>query len=1026
MLLIGGGIWLWIERTPIAASYIDDALQARNIPASYRLAHVGFRRQRIEAIRIGPPGNPDLTADWAEIDLAVGWGGVRVRAIDASGVRLRGRLLNGKLSLGAIDRLLPAPSGEQPFELPDIALIARAMRIDLLTPQGPIHARLDGRGNLRDGFRAMLDVRSDRLVAGNCVARGVGGGLAVAVTGARPEIQGPVDIARLDCPDFAVAAPRFNLNVHGAADITRWRGSVAIVRGRVAAGAARVDRLGGRLHFDASAGRFWGQADLSADRLTLRGMTARQARMRGRYRFDPQQGSAAFDGAVSLLAVRPDPNLTSRALAPLVSADATPVGPLLAAWSGALRNAAREFDASVELATSSGPHGGVLRIAKADVASSGGGRLLVRAEEAEGLGWRWPMGGAMLNASAELGGGGLPRMAMSLRQAVPGGPISGSATVAPFAAGGARLQLAPIRFASSGGVRTIGVATRVTLDGPLADGRIEALDLPVSAVIATNGAFVINRRCVALSFARLTLAGSVIGRSRVPLCPAGGAMIGRSASGAIYGGVRTAALGLRGRVGEQPLTLAAHALAVHADRAGFRADGLKVRLGDPFAPTRLDVAALDGAVDAKGLSGRFDGAAGTIAAVPLLISGGAGGWRLASGKLSLEGAVGVTDAQQDAPRFRPVLANDVRLALVGGRIEAAATLREPQSALPVSRVTIRHDLSTGTGTAHLDVDRLSFGKALQPEALTPLTLGVIANVQGILSGQGRIRWTRAAVTSDGEFHTDGLDFAAAFGPVTGLKGAIHFTDLLGLVTAPDQQVTIDEINPGVAVTDGVVRYRILPDRKLFIAEGAWPFAGGTLKLDPSTLDMAQPVARRLTFHIAGLDAATFVQQLEFKNIAVTGKFDGVLPIVFDSRGGRIERGELRVRPGGGRLSYVGDVTNADLGRIARIAFDALKSMRYDRLTIELNGDLDGEIVSRVRFDGANDQPEQTARGGGLVGHILAPVTRLPFRFNITITAPFRGLVNSAQTFVDPSIVLRDAGVGAIESVPAAPVPIQPR
>ena len=52
MLLIGGGIWLWIERTPIAASYIDDALQARNIPASYRLAHVGFRRQRIEAIRI--------------------------------------------------------------------------------------------------------------------------------------------------------------------------------------------------------------------------------------------------------------------------------------------------------------------------------------------------------------------------------------------------------------------------------------------------------------------------------------------------------------------------------------------------------------------------------------------------------------------------------------------------------------------------------------------------------------------------------------------------------------------------------------------------------------------------------------------------------------------------------------------------------------------------------------------------------------------------------------------------------------
>jgi hypothetical protein len=259
--------------------------------------------------------------------------------------------------------------------------------------------------------------------------------------------------------------------------------------------------------------------------------------------------------------------------------------------------------------------------------------------------------------------------------------------------------------------------------------------------------------------------------------------------------------------------------------------------------------------------------------------------------------------------------------------------------------------------------------------------------------------------------------------VTGLKGNIHFTDMLGLVTAPDQRVTIAEINPGIAVTDGVIRYRILPDRKLSIAEGRWPFAGGTLTLEPTVLDMGQPVARRLTFRIDGLDAATFVQQLEFKNLAVTGKFDGVLPIIFDAQGGRIENGVLSVRPGGGTLSYVGDVTNANLGRIARIAFDALKSMRYQRLTIDLNGDLDGEIVSKVRFDGTNENPQETAKRGGIVGRLLAPVTRLPFRFNITITAPFRGLVNSAQTFVDPSIVLRNTAAGAVQRTPA---PIQPQ
>ncbi|RYH14181.1 MAG: hypothetical protein EON57_00875, partial [Alphaproteobacteria bacterium] len=265
-----------------------------------------------------------------------------------------------------------------------------------------------------------------------------------------------------------------------------------------------------------------------------------------------------------------------------------------------------------------------------------------------------------------------------------------------------------------------------------------------------------------------------------------------------------------------------------------------------------------------------------------------------------------------------------------------------------------------------------------------------------------------------------------FGPVTGLKGKIHFTDLLNLVSAPDQQVTVAEINPGIAVTDGVIRYTLLPDQKLAVAGGKWPFSGGTLTLEPTVLDMGQPVARRLTFRIDSLDAATFVQHLDFKNIAVTGKFDGVLPIVFDSRGGRIENGALKVRPGGGTLSYVGDVTNAELGRVARIAFDALKSMRYQQLTIELNGDLDGEIVSKVRFDGTNDHPEESAKSGGIIGRILAPVTRLPFRFNITITAPFRGLVNSAQTFIDPSIVLRNTAAGSTPVTPAAPTSIQPR
>lgn len=1032
VLLAGSGIWLWIDRVPIAASYIDEALLARNVPASYRLAHVGFRTHRIEAIRIGDPRAPDLTADWAEIELAVGLSGVSVRAVDAGGVRLRGRLVDGRVSLGAIDRLLPAPrAARQPFALPDLILTARSMQAEIATPQGLIHATLDGGGNLWDGFRGTLLASTGRLVVGGCAAGGATARLRLRVDGGRPALKGIADAGGIRCGDATVTAPRIAIDASGSGNLTRWAGRLAMVDGSVRTNGVRISKLSGPVHFNVSPDRIAGKARLAADRVLSGGSGVDRLVLDARYRVDPGKQDASIEGTMRLVNARVDTALVDGVISKLATVEATPVGPILAAWGTALRKASRRIDGTAAFSMAQGPRGGSLQVERLDLASPGGARLLVRSEQADGLGWRWPDGGLVANASAELSGGGLPQALISLRQAAPAAPLAGSATIAPYAADGARLVLAPVRFGPGPVGRTL-VSTRATMDGPLADGRIEGLALPLELALDRGGGFVLNGRCAPLAFERLAIAGTVIGRSSIPLCPVDGGLVGRARQGRMFGGARITSPRLRGRVGDQPLTLTSRVLEATVSKPGFRLVGLAARLGDPANPTRLDVDRLEGSVGPAGLKGSFGGLSGKLAAVPLLLSEGMGGWALVGGRLSLDGGLAVDDAETAAPRFRRLVANDVRLTLLGGRIEATATLREPRSNRPVSRVAVRHDLSRGVGDAILDVDELRFGQALQPEAITPLTLGMIANVSGALDGQGRIRWSNGEVTSDGLFTTAGVNFAAAFGPVTGLKGSIRFMDLLGLVTAPDQSVTVAEINPGVAVTDGVIRYRILPDRKLSVSGGHWPFAGGTLVLEPTVLDMAQPVARKLTFRIAGLDAATFVQQLEFKNIAVTGKFDGVLPIIFDMRGGRIDNGLLAVRPGGGTLSYVGDVTNADLGRVARIAFDALKSMRYDQLTIDLNGSLDGEIVSRVRFDGTNDKPEETARGGGIVGRLLAPVTRLPFRFNITITAPFRGLVNSAQTFVDPSIVLRNTVNGAIPVAPAgaapapSPSPIQQR
>jgi translocation and assembly module TamB len=165
--------------------------------------------------------------------------------------------------------------------------------------------------------------------------------------------------------------------------------------------------------------------------------------------------------------------------------------------------------------------------------------------------------------------------------------------------------------------------------------------------------------------------------------------------------------------------------------------------------------------------------------------------------------------------------------------------------------------------------------------------------------------------------------------------------------------------------------------------------------------MGKPSDRRLTFRIDALDAAKFIQTLDFENLSATGTFDGVLPMIFDETGGRIENGQLTARAPGGTLAYVGEVSNAQMNIFGKLAFDALKSMRFQNLSIDLNGPLDGEIVSRVNFSGRNEAPLSPPKS-----FIARQFIGLPFKFNVTIRAPFRSLLNTARTFQDPTSLLQ--------------------
>ena len=1005
-LALGAG---WIEREPIVAHFVDRSLAARHVPARYAIAAIGPFAQRLENVSIGDPGAPDLVAREVEVGLGYGLSGPYVTRVRAAGVRLSARLAGGRVSVGLLDRLLPAPSGRQPLALPAIDITLDDARLMLATPVGAVAVTVNGSGVLADGFAGRVCATSERLTAGGCTLGRARADWRVRVRDGRPRIVGPLALARVDCGGVAAGAGRAGLDLAFGRALDNWHGGVVLDGFAGRSGTARFGALDGRVTLDGTARRSEGRAALALAGVAAPAGRARRAAIAGQWRYATGTAGLLFAGDVTLHRAAMARATQRRVVDAAATLGATPLAPVATRAGGAFAALLADADVRATIAaTALGRSGAALKVRRLDLIGRSGGR--VRVEEGAGFGWAARDRGWRADGRVATAGGGLPEITADLRQAAAGAPIDGTVRMAPYAAPGGRLALAPVRLRVGDG--TTRFATRATIDGPLADGRVAALALPLEGWFGA-GRLVLGEGCAPVSFRSVAVAGTTLAPGRFAACGVDRAPILVVGAGGVRGGVETRGLRLAGRSGSAPLALTAARLRVGAD--GVVAQEIAVRLGAGEAVTRLEIGRLAGAF-AGGPSGTFAQTGGRIARVPLILTNAVGRWRVAGGVLRLAGAMTVSDAAAD-PRFRPLAARDVTLSLVDGTIAATGTLAEPVTARRIADVSLRHTLADGRGGAVLTVPGIAFDRALQPEMLTPLTLGVIANVRGAIAGGGRIDWSPAGVTSSGTFATDRIDLAAAFGPVTGIAGRIRFSDLLGLVTPAGQVATVAEVNPGIAATGGVVRYRLLPGQRIGVEGARWPFAGGTLTLAPTVLDFARTAERRLTFRLDALDAAAFVQQLDLPNLNATGTFDGVLPMIFDQGGGRVAGGSIVARsPPGGTIAYVGELDRKRVGTMGAIAFDALKAIRYDTLSIALDGRLDGEMVSRVSFVGVR----QATGGGGIVARLIRG---LPFRFNIAVRAPFRGLLGTARSYADPSLLLPQVRTG--EAIPVQPVSIQP-
>lgn len=1016
-----GGSGAWIDRERIARDVVDDYLAQNGVAARYEIVSITPDVQVVENLVIGDPARPDLTVKRLVIELGLGWGGPEISRVTVEGARAFGTYRDGTFSLGALDPLLFTDSAEPPA-LPALNVAVRDGRALIESDFGRVALALDGAGPLDDGFAGTLAATAPGIGVEGCRATRATLYATLTTDDGAPALTGPLRLRDLACGGASLASADIGTDLRLARDFAAATGDL-----RIEGGALSFDSLASE-GLTGTARLTWGEGGLGlAHDLALTGVAAPQGRMarlaaEGAWRGPADGSRGQWEGQLRGTGLVPDASLAASLASAQRGLEGTLFAPLIArartGLAGAITGASLTADAIIR-------HNGeaiTVLLPEARLASRSGTPVVALSQFSAGLGASGLTG---LRGNILAGGEGLPDINGRMEQEADGGWALRLA-MAEYSAGRNRLAIPrlAVRQVPGGAIRFEGLASA---SGDLPGGAVTDLSLPLEGAWSEGSGLAMGQRCLALRFAALSLSGLALKGQGVTLCPEGTAPI-LAYDGALRFGAATGPVTLAGTMGDSPASLAADSLRLRYP-APFALEGLSARIGAPGSEVRLSAASLTGYL-AGATGGSFTGGAARIDAVPMDLGNMTGRWAFADGVLRVEdGAFTLSDRPETGlPRFNPLAARSAALVLADNRITADALLRHTASGRVVAGVSIAHDLDTAAGSARLDVPGITFGGDLQPEDLSYLAKGVIAFADGTVTGRGRIDWRGESITSSGTFASDGVDFAAAFGPVRGLQGQVVFTDLLNLTTAPDQTVRIAAINPGIEVLDGTVRFEVSEGTLLSLEDARFPFMGGQLQMRPLVMDFSQPEERRYVFEITGLDAAIFVAQMELTNLGATGVFDGTVPIIFDKDGnGRIEGGVLVARPGGGNVAYIGELSYEDLGTMGNYAFQALRSLDYRQMRVGLDGNLAGEIITNFDFDGVRQG------AGTSQNFVTRRLAKLPIRFRVNVRSEnFYELATMVRSFWDADYLGNPVDKGLLTTrngrfVPASPggKPVQP-
>ncbi len=336
----------------------------------------------------------------------------------------------------------------------------------------------------------------------------------------------------------------------------------------------------------------------------------------------------------------------------------------------------------------------------------------------------------------------------------------------------------------------------------------------------------------------------------------------------------------------------------------------------------------------------------------------------------------------DRPAIFPPLQLVLDTVLSHGGVTGIGEIRLARDGTYLSDLSLAHNLASARGTAIGGVERLALApNGLELTELLPAFEGLVANAQGQPSGVFLAKWDATGLgETKGSVSLNGMNFDILLGRVENVTGEIRFSSLLPLTTKGSAEIQIGTLDPGMALNDGELVFALVEDGGLRIDRAEWPFAGGQLRVAPMLWKIGG-LHQNVELQVENADLLELSGLFGFADLSAQGKLSGSIPAEITETSVLVRGGILRA-PAPGILRYQSAVGDNAAGAApqAKMAFDVLKNLHFNRLELRLDGDVGGRMEAGLVLEGNNPDV----------------VFGIPFRLNITTSAEFSRLAAQAS------------------------------